>query len=186
MGLEESVTLLVGDITDMEVDAIVNAANTQLVLGAGVAGAIRRKGGAAVEQECREHGPIGLGEVATTTAGEMKARYVIHAAGMELGGRVTAEVLERCVENVLDEAHRLGIKTIALPAIGTGVGGLETARCAETMCRVVASHLAAHDCPIERIYFVLFDRRTYDQFRIHWEKAVSSAAREDETHGGDC
>ncbi|MGH3103962.1 MAG: macro domain-containing protein, partial [Gaiellaceae bacterium] len=97
-----------GDITELEVDAIVNPANTRLLLGAGVAGAIRAKGGPSIQAECDQHGPIGLGEVAVTGAGELRARCNLHAAGMELGGGVSEETLRAVTQRCLEEAERRG------------------------------------------------------------------------------
>ena len=115
----------VGDITQAQVDAVVNAANTDLLLGAGVAGAIRRAGGPAIQEECNRLGPIPLGEAALTGGGQLTAHYVIHAAGMQLGSGVTADSCRLATLNSLRRAGEKQLKSIAFPAIGTGVGGLE-------------------------------------------------------------
>ncbi len=156
---------LQGDITDMAVDAIVNAANTDLLLGSGVAGAIRRKGGAAVERDCERRGPIPLGEAAVTTGGNLKAMYVIHAASMRLGGRTTAESLRLATRNSLWRAEEKAFKTIAFPAIGTGVAGFPMEECARIMLEEVLEHLKSRTS-LEHIYFVLYDeaaRRTFEE-----------------------
>jgi O-acetyl-ADP-ribose deacetylase (regulator of RNase III) len=145
-----------GDITDMAVDAIVNAANTDLVLGAGVAGAIRRKGGRQVEEECGRIGPIALGEAAVTTGGSLKAHYVIHAASMRLGGRTTAESLRLSLRHSLRRAQEKAVQSIALPAIGTGVAGFPLEECAQIMIQETLEHLRSSSS-VERIYFVLYD-----------------------------
>jgi O-acetyl-ADP-ribose deacetylase (regulator of RNase III) len=162
------VAIVQGDITETDTDAIVNAANNDLQLGAGVAGAIRRKGGPAIQQECDRIGRIALGEAATTTGGNLRAKYVIHAASMQLGGRTTAENLEAATRNSLRRADEKKIRSIAFPAIGTGVAGFDTRRCAEIMLRVVAEHLK-DKTSLERVVFVLYDDTTRDTFARVWD-----------------
>ncbi len=145
-----------GDITDMAVDAIVNAANNDLVLGAGVAGAIRRKGGPRVEEECERIGPIALGAAAVTTGGTLKALYVIHAASMRLGGQTTADSLRLATRNTLMRAEEKALKSIAFPAIGTGIAGFPMEECARIMIKEVLEHLKSRSS-LEKIYFVLYD-----------------------------
>ena len=152
-----------GDITDMEVDAIVNAANTDLVLGSGVAGAIRKKGGDTIQKECDNIGRIPLGQAVITGAGKLKSKYIIHAAGMHLGGRVTEESLRDSTMNCLLRANEKGIKTIAFPAIGTGVGGFPVAECARVMIDTVIDHFKSYQ-NIETVYFVLFDEKSFIVF----------------------
>lgn len=164
-----------GDITDMAVDAIVNAANTDLMLGSGVAGAIRNKGGPAVQEECDRIGRIRLGEAAVTTAGTLKAYYVIHAAGMHLGGRVTAESLRQTTRQSLLRAEERGFKSIAFPAIGTGVGGFPLNKCAEIMIGETLEHLKSRTS-LEQIYFVLYDAATLGIFQETYNKLSSHPA----------
>ncbi len=152
-----------GDIAAAEVDAVVNAANTALQLGAGVAGAIREKGGPTIQAECSRHGPIGLGEAAITAAGALAADYVIHAAGMELGGRVTEDSLRACVRSSFELARQRGVARIAFPAIGTGVGGFSVQRCAEIMLEETEQHLAG-ETSVEEVRFILFGEPTYRIF----------------------
>ena len=156
-----------GDITDADVEAVVNAANTNLQLGGGVAGAIRRKGGPRVQEQCNWVGRIPLGEAATTEGGNLKAKWVIHAASMELGGQTTAENLEAATRNSLLRAELKKIRSIAFPAIGTGIAGFDTKRCAEIMLRVVAEHLQGKTS-LERVVFVLFDEPTRQIFEQTW------------------
>src|SRR3954468_19150774 len=111
------------DVTRLEVDAIANAANTQLMHGGGVAGAIARAGGPDVQRESDARAPIGLGEAVETTAGDMPARWVIHAATMELGGPTSADIIDRATCSTLARAEELGARSLALVAFGTGVGG---------------------------------------------------------------
>ncbi|HZP45919.1 MAG TPA: macro domain-containing protein [Candidatus Binataceae bacterium] len=151
------VSLRQGDLTDAQVDAIVNAANNDLILGGGVAGAIRVKGGPTIQQECDAIGRIPLGEAAITGAGKLRARYVIHAASMQLGGRTTEQHLREATRNALARAREKDLESIAFPAIGTGIAGFPLARCAEVMLEEVREHLAGGSS-LKRIEFVLYDR----------------------------
>jgi O-acetyl-ADP-ribose deacetylase len=154
--LPTKILFVKGDITEMAVDAVVNAANTDLMLGAGVAGAIRRKGGLRVGEECDRIGPIALGEAAVTTGGNLKAFYVIHAASMRLGGKTTADSLHQATHNALQRAEEKGFQSIAFPAIGTGVAGFPIDECARIMIQEVLHHLERRTS-LEKIYFVLYD-----------------------------
>ncbi len=152
-----------GDLTEAEVDAIVNAANNDLMLGGGVAGAIRNKGGPAIQQECNRIGPIALGEAAITAAGRLRARHVIHAASMRLGESTSEANLRAATRNSLLRARENALKTIAFPAIGTGIAGFPIERCAQVMIEEVRAHL---DGPttLERVDFVLFDGQALEIF----------------------
>jgi O-acetyl-ADP-ribose deacetylase (regulator of RNase III) len=168
--LSERIQIQQGDITEMEVDAIVNAANNDLMLGAGVAGAILRKGGASIQQECNEIGSIPLGYAAITGAGRLKARYVIHAASMGLGGeRTTAKSLRTSITHSLRLTMDHKLKTIAFPAVGTGVSGFPMDECAQIMLTEAAQHLQG-ETSLETIYFVLFDERARNTFQRTWNK----------------
>ena len=153
-----------GYITEAEMEAIVNAANTDLMLGAGVAGAIRRKGGPEIAMQCAEHGPVKLGEAARTGAGTLKARYVIHAASMHLGGVTSAASLRNAVRNSLARAEEKKLKTLAFPAIGTGVAGFPMKQCAEIMLEEILRHIRG-ETSLEEIHFVLFDERGLQKFQ---------------------
>lgn len=159
-----------GDITQTDVEAIVNAANTELWLGAGVAGAIRRAGGPSIQEECNRIGPIALGEAAITGGGNLKARYVIHAAGMDLGGGVSGESCRAATRNSLLRAQEKNARSIAFPAIGTGVGGLDMAECARIMLETVRDHAGN----IDRVVFVLFDAQALDTFTRTWHDISGS------------
>ena len=161
------VEIMQGDITDADVDAIVNAANNDLELGAGVAGAIRRKGGPSIQEECHRIGSIPLGEAAITGGGNLKAKYVIHAASMQLGGRTTDQTLEASTHNSLRRAEEKGLKSIAFPAVGTGIAGFDTKQCAEIMLGIASEHLKKKTS-LERIVFVLFDTVSLEIFREAW------------------
>ncbi len=152
-----------GDLTRAEVDAVVNAANTDLALGAGVAGAIRERGGPSIQRECAAHGPISLGDAAITGAGELAARHVIHAAAMQPGGRPSEESIRSATRRALELAAERGLRSIALPAIGTGIGGFPMQRCAEVMLEE-AQGFAERDPRLEEIRFVLFGEPAYRLF----------------------
>ena len=128
------------DVTRLEVDGIANAANTELRHGGGVAGAIARAGGPEIQRESEEKAPIALGEAVETTAGELPARYVIHAATMELGGPTSAEIIERATRSALARAEELGCRSLALVAFGTGVGGFPLDEAAGIMVRAAREH----------------------------------------------
>lgn len=168
--LDERIVIQQGDITDMDVDAIVNAANNDLMLGAGVAGAIARKGGESIQQECNEIGSIPVGYAAITGAGKLKARHVIHAASMGLGHvPTTAKTLRTSMAHALRLAEERNLKTIAFPAVGTGVSGFPMEECAQIMLAEAVQHLKS-ETSLDAIYFVLFDARAFDVFRRAWEK----------------
>jgi O-acetyl-ADP-ribose deacetylase (regulator of RNase III) len=144
--------VLQADVTKLEVDAIANAANTRLLHGGGVAAAISRAGGPAVQEESHERAPIGLGEAVETTAGDMPARWVIHAATMELGGPTSAWIIDRATRSTLAKAEELGARSLALVAFGTGVGGFSLDEAAEIMVRAAREHEAG---TLERVVFAV-------------------------------
>jgi O-acetyl-ADP-ribose deacetylase (regulator of RNase III) len=149
------------DVTALEVDAIANAANTQLAHGGGVAGAISRVGGPEVQRESDERAPIGLGEAVETTAGDLPARWVIHAATMELGGPTSAEIVERATRSTLAKAEELGCRSLALVAFGTGVGGFPVEEAARIMVGVAREHSGG----LERIVFAVHGDEAERAFR---------------------
>jgi O-acetyl-ADP-ribose deacetylase (regulator of RNase III) len=161
--LSGRVTLVEGDITAQTVDAIVNAANSALVLGAGVAGAIRERGGPSIQQECDAIGPIEVGDAAVTGAGALPARFVIHAAGMPPGGHATEDSVRRSARKSLALASERGCRTIAIPAIGAGIGGFSPQRCAEVLLEEARAHLAG-ETSLEEIRFVIWGEPTYRLF----------------------
>ncbi len=139
------------DVTALEVDAIANAANTELRHGGGVAAAIARAGGDELQRESRERAPIGLGEAVETSAGGMPCRWVIHAATMELGGPTSAEVIERATRSTLAKADELGARSLALVAFGTGVGGFPLNEAA----RIMVAAAREHGGSVERVVFAV-------------------------------
>jgi O-acetyl-ADP-ribose deacetylase len=148
------VEVLDTDITTLDVDAIANAANTQLLHGGGVAGAISRAGGPAVQEESRQKAPIGLGEAVETTAGDMPSRWVIHAATMDLGGPTDADIIRDATAATLAKADELGARSLALVAFGTGVGGFPLDEAARIEVDEVRRHLDAGS-GLERVVFAV-------------------------------
>jgi O-acetyl-ADP-ribose deacetylase len=154
-----------GDVTAQEVDAIVNAANSALVLGSGVAGAIRARGGPSIQAECNAHGPVAVGEAAVTGAGDLPARYVIHAASMPPGGSASEESVRSSMRRALELARDRGVRTLAVPAIGAGVAGFPLQRCAEILIEEARRHLAG-PTSLEEVRFVLFGEPAYRVFEM--------------------
>lgn len=173
------IEILKGDITEMQVDAIVNAANTALILGGGVAGAIRTKGGPTIQDECNKHGPVPLGGAAITSAGNLPARYVIHAASMAPGGSTSARSLAEATLNSLRLAERYGVKTIAFPAIGSGIGGFPLRQCAQIMLTEVLNFLPKSRS-LERVYFVLFDDVAFNTFKQVYAELIKTDSQNQE------
>lgn len=174
--LADKIIIQQGDITEMDTDAIVNAANNDLILGAGVAGAIRRKGGEEIQRECDAIGSIPLGFAAITSGGKLKAKYVIHAASMGLGGLTNANTLRHSTSHSLRIAAERGLKSIAFPAIGTGIAGFPMQECAEIMLDEAARHLEGPSS-LERIYFVLFDAAARESFERTWKRMLTGAVK---------
>lgn len=168
------IKLIEGDITEQDVDAIVNAANSALVLGSGVAGAIAARGGPSIQEECSTHGAIEVGDAAITGAGALSAKFVVHAAGMPPGGVATEGSVRSSVARSLALAAEHGCRTIACPAVGAGVGGLSLQRSAEISLEEAHAHLDAADgtTKLEEIRFVLFGEPAYRVFEM-----VDDAAR---------
>ncbi len=150
-----SIEVLDTDITKLEVDAIANAANTQLKHGGGVAGAISRAGGPGIQAESNEKAPIGLGEAIETAAGEMSCHWVIHAATMHLGGPTSADIIRNATASTLRKADELGAKSLALVAFGTGVGGFPIEEAARIEVSEVTQHLEAGQSSLERVVFAV-------------------------------
>jgi O-acetyl-ADP-ribose deacetylase (regulator of RNase III) len=165
-----TVEVLETDITTLAVDAIANAANTQLAHGGGVAGAISRAGGPDVQRESDRRAPIGLGEAVETSAGDMPSRWVIHAATMVLGGPTSADIIRRATAATLWKAEELGARSLALVAFGTGVGGFPLADAAEIEADEVRRHLDSGS-RLQRIVFAVRGAEAREAF----ERAVAAA-----------
>ncbi|HUA05932.1 MAG TPA: macro domain-containing protein [Solirubrobacteraceae bacterium] len=149
------IEVLDADITKLEVDAIANAANTELKHGGGVAGAISRAGGPSIQADSNALAPIGLGEAVETSGGDMPCRWVIHAATMELGGPTSAEIVRAATASTLRKADELGARSLALVAFGTGVGGFPLDEAARIEIDEVVRHLDAGGSAIERVVFAV-------------------------------
>jgi O-acetyl-ADP-ribose deacetylase len=161
------ITVIRGDIADQSTDAVVNAANNQLWMGAGVAGAIKRKGGSAIEQEAMAKGPIEIGAAVSTSAGALKARRVIHAAVMGQDLHTEPEFIRKATLSSLTLAEREGCASISLPALGTGVGGFSLYHCASLMIGVAINFMISA-ATLREVRFVLFD----DEAREVFEKEL--------------
>lgn len=157
------ITLQKGDITALETDAIVNAANSALWMGAGVAGAIKRAGGQEIEDEAVRQGPIAVGEAVVTGAGKLRAKLVIHAAVMGTDLVTGAEKIRSATKSSLLRAEELALKNMAFPALGTGVGGFSYSEAAEIMINTVSDHLAG-ESHLEEVRFVLYTDEAYRAF----------------------
>jgi O-acetyl-ADP-ribose deacetylase (regulator of RNase III) len=161
-------TLVQGDLTELAVDAIVNAANSGLQLGGGVAGAIRTKGGPSIQEECNRIGPIRVGEAVVTGGGNLKAPYVIHAVGPSYGEGDEDEKLRNATLNSLKRASERGMKSIAFPAISTGIFGFPKDRCAHIMLKTVSEFLESQETNLERVILCLWSGDDIELF----EKAL--------------
>jgi len=157
------IEVLEADITEQAVDAIVNAANNDLILGGGVAGAIARKGGPSIQEECHRHGSIQVGEAAITGAGDLPARYVIHAASMRLGGTATAESIRSSVAHSLQLAETHDVESLALPAVGMGIAGFPLNEGARIMMETLKAHIDS-GTNLKQVRFCLFGREATEAF----------------------
>jgi O-acetyl-ADP-ribose deacetylase (regulator of RNase III)/ADP-ribose pyrophosphatase YjhB (NUDIX family) len=153
-----------GDITELKVDAIVNAANNKLVMGGGVAGAIKRKGGKIIEEEAVKKGPIEIGQAIFTTAGDLPARYVIHAATMGMDFATDEVKIRNSCRNSLRVAEELKIRTLAFPALGCGTGGFPFLAAAKIMGQEAFRHLRQAPSKLKEIIFCLYDQEAFDIF----------------------
>ena len=164
--------LIEGDITEMATDAIVNAANAQLILGGGVAGAIRRKGGPAIQDECNKIGGTFVGGAVITGGGDLKAKHVIHAVGPRMGEGDEDAKLKNATLNSLKTADANNLKSITFPAISTGIFGFPVQRCAEIMLAAAVEYLKG-STGLERIVFCLFGHSDYMLFANQLEQETS-------------
>jgi len=160
---EKILELIDGDITEMETDAIVNAANAQLVMGGGVAGAIRKKGGSDIQQECNKIGGTYVGGAVITTGGRLKAKHVIHAAGPRMGEGNEDEKLKNATRNSLKVAAENGLRSISFPAVSAGIFGFPIDRCADIMLGTTIEYLKGSS-GLERVVFCLYGKLAYNVF----------------------
>jgi O-acetyl-ADP-ribose deacetylase (regulator of RNase III) len=161
---QSEIELVQGDITESDTDAIVNAANSQLILGAGVAGAIRTKGGPSIQEECNAIGHCPVGGAVITSGGNLNARHVIHAVGPRQGEGDEEEKLKNATLNSLKVADQNHLKSITFPAISTGIYGFPTDACARIMLTTTKEYLTG-TTKIERIVFALFDEKSFNAFK---------------------
>jgi len=186
-----NVEVLQGDLTQQDVDAIVNAANNDLELGGGVAGAIARAGGPQIQAECRRIGPIEVGDAAITGGGTLQARYVIHAASMRLGGRTSTESLRGSTRRSLEIATDKGLRSIAFPAVGTGIARFPLDACARIMLEEVVAH-GRNPSSLREVRFVLFGADAEAAFRAEADRQLAATEQsgnedrgeEHQRHGG--
>jgi len=161
-----------GDITQLELEALVNAANNRLWMGGGVAGALKRAGGKEIEAEAVKKGPLPVGEAIVTGAGKLKAKYIIHAAVMGQDLQTDTEKIRQATRNSLLRGDELGIKSLAFPALGTGVGGFPLDECARIMIDEVWQY-SAGKTGLEKVVFVLFGQSAYQAFKQELEAQLS-------------
>ncbi|MDD5287702.1 MAG: macro domain-containing protein [Dehalococcoidales bacterium] len=165
------IEIIEGDISGVAADALVNAANNYLWMGAGVAGALKRTGGQEIEEEAVRQGPIPVGSAVATGAGRLRAKYVIHAAVMGQDLRTDAGKIRQATRNSLLKADELGLKSIAFPALGTGVGGFSPAECARVMLGVMRDYQTGKTC-LEKIIFVLYGQPVYAAFKDEFARQI--------------
>ncbi|HOV87749.1 MAG TPA: macro domain-containing protein [Syntrophobacteraceae bacterium] len=163
---EKTIRLIQGDLTELDVDAIVNAANTHLVLGGGVAGAVRMKGGPTIQEECDRIGGTTVGQAVVTTGGNLKARYVIHAVGPRYGEGQEDFKLEQATWNSLLRATEKGLGTIAFPAVSTGIFGFPKDRCARIMLDTAQRFLESEKTTVKEVIFCLWSAEDLRIFEV--------------------
>ncbi len=168
--------MIEGDITDLDTDAIVNAANAALQLGGGVAGAIRRKGGPRIQEECDKLEGTYVGGAVMTTGGNLKAKYVIHAVGPRHGEEHEDEKLKNATLNSLILADKNNLKTIAFPAISTGIFGFPKDRCATIMLSTTIEYLEG-PTRLERVVYCLYSQNTFEIFRKTLQSLTQNISR---------
>ncbi len=166
---QSEIELIQGDITENDTDAIVNAASSQLILGAGVAGAIRSKGGPSIQEECNAIGHCPVGGAVITGGGNLKARHVVHSVGPRQGEGDEEEKLKNATLNSLKVAEEDNLKSITFPAISTGVYGFPLGACARIMLSTTMEYLSG-PTKIERVVFALFDDKSFKAFKDQLEK----------------
>jgi O-acetyl-ADP-ribose deacetylase (regulator of RNase III) len=162
-----------GDITDRDVDAIINPANSTLAMGTGVAAAIKRKGGVLIEEEAIRQGPIEVGEAVLTPGGNLHATHVIHAAAMGPDLKTDPETIGRTTRAVLALADKHRLTSLALPALGTGVGHVAPAAAAEAMLTAVVTHLKSPKTTLKRVVFVLYQDEAFRAFTDTLKRLVA-------------
>lgn len=162
---DTEIVVMQGDITQVDVDAIVNAANNQFIMGGGVAGVIKRKGGKEIEEEAVKKGPVKVGAAIITNAGSLKVKYVIHAATMEMNFKTDEEIIRAATWSSLDCADKNKVSSIAFCALGCGVGKFSYQACSKIMAQEVSRYLREYEKPaLKKIVFVLYSQDAYEIF----------------------
>ena len=151
------IEILKGDITERETDAIVNTANNMLLLGSGLGGAIKAKGGASIAEECARYGTIAIGEAVLTGGGNLKARHIIHAALTEFDGQITGSRIETALHNSLQLANKKRFRSIAIPDMGVGISRFPAQPCAEIMFTELKKFVETENRYLQRIEIILWD-----------------------------
>ncbi len=169
--MKTKLSMVRGDITAVDAEAIVNSANNDLLLGGGVSGAIRRVAGDAVQEECNRIGTIPLGEAVVTSGGSLKAKWIIHAAVNPLGLWADVKSVRNAARNALKRAGEKKVATLAFPAIGTGAGAMPVTRCAEILIDEVTKHCAG-ETSLEHVMFVLYDEKPFQIFEECFNQKV--------------
>jgi O-acetyl-ADP-ribose deacetylase (regulator of RNase III) len=159
-----TISIQLGDITDAEVDAIVSAANSQLVMGTGVAGAMKRKGGTVIEEDAVRQGPIEVGEAVLSVAGNLPATHVIHAATMGPDLKTDPALIAAATKSSLALVEKHKLTSIAFPALGSGVGGVPPAKSAEAMLGALAEHLKSGKSSLQKVQFILYQTEAQKAF----------------------
>jgi O-acetyl-ADP-ribose deacetylase (regulator of RNase III)/ADP-ribose pyrophosphatase YjhB (NUDIX family) len=159
------IKVVMGDITELRVDAIVNAANNQLLMGGGVAGAIKKKGGKIIEEEALSKGPIEIGQAIATGAGELAAKYIIHAATMGMDFKTDETKIRNACKNSLYAANQLKINSIVFPALGCGTGGFALLASAKIMAQEVLRHLRQESTTLNEVIFCLNNQEAFTVFK---------------------
>jgi O-acetyl-ADP-ribose deacetylase (regulator of RNase III) len=168
------IEVIEGDIAVLTADALVNAANNHLWMGSGVAGALKKAGGTEIQEEAMKKGPVPVGEAVVTGAGKLKAKFVIHAAVMGQDLRTDKNKIADATKNSLLKADELGIRSIAFPAFGTGVGGFPIEECARIMIDTVRKYTLGNT-GLEKIIFVLYGQSAYTAFKEELSRRGKSA-----------
>lgn len=163
--MSDRIKIIHGDVSLVKAEAIVNAANTHLILGAGVAGAIRKNGGESIQLECNKLAPIGLGEVVITSAGNLPAKYVIHAATMAPGGFSSLKIIEKATKNIIHICSEKNLKSIALPAIGCGIAGVNLSDGIRVILQVIKNELKDVCRNLDVLYFTAFTKLEFAEFK---------------------
>jgi len=170
---QTTLELVQGDITEQDTDAIINAANEQLVLGGGVAGAIRKKGGSAIQAECHKKAPIHVGQAVITSGGNLKARHVIHAVGPRMGEGNEDTKLENATVNSIKLADDNRLHSLTFCAISTGIFGYPLDRCARIMLSTTIRYLKREKTGLNRVVFCLYDNMAYGTFQKEMQQQIT-------------